>query len=98
MPEPADELPILDNDAKSQYEVHLEGQTAVLQYLHRGDRVVLVHTGVPGELEGRGIAGQLAKHALQAARANGLKVVPRCPYVRAYIDRHPEFADLVVEQ
>jgi predicted GNAT family acetyltransferase len=59
-------------------------------------RISFLHTYVPPELEGRGIAGQLARYALEHARANRLAVVPHCPYVRAYIDRHPEYQDLVV--
>lgn len=57
--------------------------------------MVYVHTGVPPELEGRGIAGQLAKFALDDARARGLRVVARCPYVAAYIERNPEYAELL---
>ena len=91
------DLDVIDNEAKSQFEIHLEGEVAVLQYIRRNGRAIYVHTGVPLALEGHGIAGQLARHALDDARARGLKVVPRCPYVRAYIERHPEYADLVAQ-
>jgi predicted GNAT family acetyltransferase len=86
---------ITDNTAESRLELQVEGRTAVLEYIRRGEAVVYVHTGVPPELEGRGIGGQLAKFALDDARARGLKVVARCPYVAAYIERHPEYADLL---
>jgi predicted GNAT family acetyltransferase len=87
--------PVTDNAAESRFELQVEGRTAVLEYVRRGDAVVYVHTGVPPELEGRGIGGQLAKFALDDARTRGLKVVARCPYVAAYIERHPEYADLL---
>jgi predicted GNAT family acetyltransferase len=54
-----------------------------------------MHTRVPGELEGQGYGGALAKAALDYARANGLKVIPTCPFVSAYLRRHKEYADLV---
>ena len=88
-------LEIVNNAAARQYEVVYKGQTALLQYIERGAQIIYVHTEVPPELEGHGIAGALAKRALDDARAAGLVVVPRCPYVRAYIERHPEYADLV---
>lgn len=90
-----EETEVIDNESASRFELLVEGQVAVLEYIRREGSVIFVHTGVPKELEGKGIAGMLAKHALQDARRRGLKVVPRCPYVAAYIDRHPEFADLV---
>ena len=91
----ASQLVVTDNEAESQFEIRVDGHVAVLQYIRSGTRVVYVHTGVPPELEGHGIAGALAKHGLDDARSRGLKVAPRCPYVAAYIARHPEYADLV---
>lgn len=89
------QLEVVDNEAASQFETAHEGATAILQYIRTATRVTYVHTAVPAQLEGRGIAGVLTKHALEDARSRGLTVVPRCPYVRAYIDRHPEYADLL---
>ena len=66
-----------------------------LDYDVVGDALDLYHAGVPAHLRGRGIAGEITKAALEWARANGRKVVPSCPYVRAYIQRHPEYSDLV---
>ncbi len=97
MPDIPDNLPVIDNEDKNRYEVQFEGVVAVLEYIRRGDLMVLVHTGVPKEIERHGIAGQLSKFALEDARARELKVVPRCPYVATYIEHHPEHADLVVE-
>ncbi|MEX0783483.1 MAG: GNAT family N-acetyltransferase [Dehalococcoidia bacterium] len=90
-----DELTVHDNEDEGQYEIEYDGRLALLAYFRTGDRVVLVHTEVPEALEGHGIAGRLAQHALEDARAKGLRVVPRCPYVQSYLEKHPEYADLV---
>ena len=89
------ELPIVDNTSESRFEVTVEGEVAFLGYTREGDRAIYHTTRVPKALEGRGIAGQLAKHALEAARTSGLKVVPGCSFVAAYVARHPEYADIV---
>lgn len=68
---------------------HLEGE-------RDGDVVALVHTEVDPDQEGKGIAGQLVRTALDEIRAKGQKVRPLCPYVKSWIKRHPEYADLVV--
>ena len=91
----AGELAVRDNEAEGQYEISYDGRLALLAYFRRGDSVVLAHTEVPEALEGHGIAGRLAQFALDDARAKGLRVVPRCPYVRAYLEKHTEYAELV---
>ena len=58
-------------------------------------RRAFVHTGVRDELEGQGLAGKLAERVLLDARADGVGIIPLCPYVRGYIERHEEHADLV---
>ena len=88
-------LPIVDNTRESRFEVTVEGEVAFLGYTRDGARVVYHTTRVPKALEGRGIAGHLTKHALEAARASGTKVVPGCSFVASYVTRHPEYADLV---
>jgi predicted GNAT family acetyltransferase len=90
-----EQLTVRDNVAEQQYEVHLRGQVAVLQYKRMEGRIILIHTEVPPALEGHGIAGMLARTALEAARADGLEVVPRCSYVAAYIRRHREILPLL---
>ena len=77
------------------FAIDVDGQTAVLNYRQEGDTLYLVHTEVPAELEGKGIGGRLAKAGLNYAREHQLKVVPRCPFVASYLERHPEFQDLV---
>lgn len=86
---------VTDNSDESRFEITEDGRTAVLKYRRRDGNLYLVHTEVPPALEGRGIGSRLAKHALEQARAEGLKVVPWCPFVRGYIEKHPEYEPLV---
>ncbi|UCF19073.1 MAG: N-acetyltransferase [Gemmatimonadota bacterium] len=76
------------------FAVHIDGQMAELDYQLYEDRIVFTHTGVPTALEGKGIGGRLVKAGLDWARAEGLRVVPVCSFVAAYIQRHPEYAEL----
>ncbi len=92
-----DQLAVEDNTAKHRYEVHAEGQVAVLEYRRQEGRILLIHTEVPPALEGHGTARMLARTALEAARADGVEVVPLCTYVAAYIRRHHEYLPLVAE-
>jgi hypothetical protein len=69
--------------------------TAELTYTIAGSQIILKHTEVPKALRGGGIAGKLAHAALEYARSNDLKVIPICPYVIAYLTRHPEYQKLV---
>jgi predicted GNAT family acetyltransferase len=89
---------VVHNPARHRFELALEGHTAVAEYEMRdGNRVmVLTHTVVPHALEGRGIAGALAQAAMAHARSNGLKIDPQCPFMRSYMERHPETQDLHV--
>lgn len=77
------------------FETHVDGLRCEADYQLDGQIVRMTHTGVPRQLEGRGIAGALVKTALTWVRAQGYKVQPLCSYVRAYIGRHPEWQDLV---
>jgi uncharacterized protein len=83
---------VIDNSKKARFEVSIDGDLAELTYRRRGDRLILVHTGVPEELGGRGVAGQLVQAALAKATAEGLTVVPLCPFARSWLERHPDAA------
>ena len=86
---------IRHNETASQYETTIDGSVAYVSYEREGnDRIVFTHTIVPDALAGRGIAGELVRHALDEARAQNLKVVPQCSYVAAFIRRNPEYQDL----
>jgi predicted GNAT family acetyltransferase len=80
----------------SRFEVEQDGQTAYLEFeLDKAGWITLWHTQVPEELRGRGIAGMLAKTALDYAEENHLKVDVICPVVAGYIANHPEYQPLV---
>jgi predicted GNAT family acetyltransferase len=89
------EIEVVDNVERHRYEARAPGEPAFLNYRLEPGTVVLVHTQVPKALEGHGIGQALVRHALDDARARGLGVVPMCPFVEAWIKRHPEYADLV---
>lgn len=86
---------IRDNKAQSRFETDAGGEVAVAYYTRTPGVMTFTHTEVPSELQGKGIASRLVRGALQAARAEGLKVVPRCSFVTSYIARHPEFSDML---
>ncbi|MDB4917944.1 MAG: acetyltransferase [Gemmatimonadetes bacterium] len=88
-------MDVINNEPASRYEIHIGDEVAFAQYKMRGDVIVFTHTEVPKHLEGQGLAGRLAAKALDDAREHHLKVVPRCPYFATYIQRHPQYADLV---
>jgi len=81
--------------AEQEYTIDVGGQRAVAAYQREGDVVVFTHTVVPPEIEGRGVGGRLVRRALDDVRDQGLKVIPQCPFVRAWIDKHPVYRDLV---
>lgn len=76
------------------FEATVDGFVCELDY-HLQDQVMTItHTGVPSEVGGRGIAGELVRTAMETARREGWKVVPACSYARVWMERHSEFADL----
>ena len=89
------QLPVTDNQAERRFELHADGEMSILTYRISGDRIRLIHTEVPRELRGRGYADMLARAALESAARNHLRVVPLCPFVRAFLERHPEYDALV---
>ena len=88
---------VRDNKQEGRFELALEGgQAAYVEYEEAGDGVLaLTHTEVPEEFEGTGIGGALVKGALEIVRGEGLKIVPTCQFVSAYLRRHPEYQELV---
>jgi predicted GNAT family acetyltransferase len=86
---------VRDNKAKNRFELDVEGGIAFANYRLAPDAVIITHTETPRTLRGRGIASELVKGALQRIRADGLKVVAGCGFVADYLQKHPEFSDLV---
>lgn len=85
-----------DNTERSRYEAFVDERLAgYANYRRREDLVALDHTQVDDRFEGRGVGSSLASRALGDAREAGLAVLPFCPFMNDYIQRHPQYADLV---
>lgn len=93
----ASDATVVDSFEQSRYEILLGGELAgVLHYRRRAGHVELTHTEIDQAFQGRGLAGRLAAAALQDARSRAGRVVVTCPFVTGYVQRHPEYRDLVV--
>lgn len=88
----SDARQVTDNAAASRFELTDKGQLAELMYRLNGKRLVLIHTGVPESLSGRGAGGLLVSAALDRAARDGLTIVPLCPFARSWLERHPDAA------
>ena len=86
---------VVDNAARSRFELTEQGLIAFADYRRHGDRLVIPHVEAPPPLRGTGTAGRLMTGVFDLIRAQGLKVVPKCPYAAAFIQRHPEYQDLM---
>jgi predicted GNAT family acetyltransferase len=86
---------IVNNKAKCRYELTVDGHLAATYYNVADGVITFVHTEVPPELGGKGIGSRLIKGALDQVRADGLKVIAQCPFVKGWIDKHAECADLL---
>lgn len=90
------ETKVADNPDASRYEIVVDGEPAgFVAYRRGGATVSLTHTEVEQRFEGRGLGSVLVRGALDLARADGLAVLPVCPFVRRYMQRHPDYVDLV---
>jgi predicted GNAT family acetyltransferase len=87
--------PVSNNPAHHRFELAVDGHIAATYYELAGGVITFVHTEVPPELGGKGVGSRLVKGALDQVRADGLKVVAQCPFVKAWIDKHPDYADLL---
>jgi hypothetical protein len=95
-------LPVLrvsDASEEGRYEARLEGEdalAAIVEYRLGSGWIAFLHTEVRPDLEGRGVGGRVAAGVIDAARARGLKVIPRCPFIAAWLRRHPEHHDILL--
>lgn len=95
-PQPAGAVTVADSRERRRFEASIDGELAgFARYVRLPDRVVFTHTEVDPAFEGRGVGSALAKGALDAMRANGDRVEARCPFIAAYIKRHPAYAHLL---
>ncbi len=86
---------VADNAARGRFELVQDGLTAFATYKRHDGKLVIPHVEAPPALRGTGAAGRLMEGVVAAARANGEKLVPLCPYAEAWMSRHPEHADLL---
>ena len=89
------DAPKIRHDADAgRFSVVVDGVEAELEYRRDDGTITILHTGVPDAIGGRGIAADLVRAAFDWARAQGLKVRTSCSYSQAWVDKHPEYADL----
>jgi len=88
---------VTDNRELGQFEMRLGEELALIAYERDGGRIALVHTEVPEALSGQGVGSRLVHGALDLIRAEGLRVIPRCSFVAAYMARHPGEQDLLAD-
>ena len=86
------------NKEKQQFEIEVDGDTALIAYKERGNVIYLIHTETPPELEGKGIASALTEKTLQYLDKHHLQLVPICPFVQSYLEKHPHWNRLVTEE
>ncbi len=78
------------------YVATLDGHDGEMTFSRSSPKLIIIdHTGVPDALRGRGVGQALAAHAIEAARAGGWKIIPLCPFMRAQVERHPEWRDVI---
>jgi predicted GNAT family acetyltransferase len=91
------DVQVTDNEAEQRYEARVGGELAGSAYYDTADDlIVFTHTEVDDAFEGKGVGSALAKAALDDVRADGRRrVIPRCPFIKGWIDRHPDYRDLL---
>jgi predicted GNAT family acetyltransferase len=93
--ERSETVELRDDVQNQRFEMDFEGEVAFLDYRREGNVLHLIYPEVPAHLRGRGVGDRLVRAVLERARAEDERVVPHCPYVKLYLRRHPEYADLL---
>ncbi len=91
------EVKIIENTEKKRFEAEIDGRMAFIEYIRAKQQIYLTHTEVPVALEGKGIGSSMVKQVLQQIKNEGLELVPLCPFVAAYVKRHPEWRELLAK-
>ncbi|WP_027377912.1 GNAT family N-acetyltransferase [Kaistella palustris] len=88
-------LPLVNNDKKKRFEMEFNGHLAFINYGDFGNEIALVHTEAEPELQGTGAATAVVEKTLEYIESQGKKLLPFCPYVFAYIKKHPAWKRIV---
>lgn len=88
-------ITVKNNMEERRFEAQIDDYIAFLEYQLNGNQIILVHTEVPQQLGGLGVGSKIVKAALDFAKNTGLQVVPECPFVARYIDRHKDYQQIV---
>lgn len=91
------EFELIDNSEKKRYEFHLGAEVPRVEYIKTRDKIYLTHTEVPPSLAGRGIGSKLIGAVLKDIKEKELTLVPLCPFVALYLQRNPEWKQLVLK-
>jgi uncharacterized protein len=86
---------VVNNEAHHRFELTVDGHLAATYYKLDDDVITFIHTEVPEELSGKGVGSRLVKGALDQVRELGLKVIAQCPFVKAFIDKNGQYAELL---
>jgi uncharacterized protein len=90
----AGDYSLINNEEHNRFQFDIDGGIAFINYLKRDGVYYLIHTEVPEDMQGRGIAGLLVEKTFKFLEAGGFKMMPFCPYVQSYLKRHPEWEKL----
>ena len=92
------DIPLVNNEAKHNFEIVVEGHRAFIDYQKRGEVFLLVHTEVPQEIEGKGVAGALVEKTFKYLEENHFKMMPFCAYIQSYLKRYPDWDRLIAKK
>lgn len=87
---------ILNEEAK-RYEFHIDDRIAKIEYILTGDKIILTHTEVPKEMEGKSVGKNLVRMTLEDIEKKKLILMPLCPFIASYIKRNPEWKKLLMK-
>lgn len=89
---------VVDNKEENRFEAEIDGQMAVIEYSVKPGIVSLNHTEVPEALSGKGVASEMIEKVLLQIEQRGLKVIPVCPFIKKYIQKHPEWESIIAKE
>ena len=88
---------VIDNKEEKRFEAEIDGRKCIIEYTVMPGVLSLNHTEVPKEFAGRGVASEMTEKVLLQIELRGLKVIPVCPFIKRYIDKHPEWRSIIGE-